>query len=349
MNSTEVNHDFTLDGARRGGKSTLCAVGLALVLGLLSLGLAGRAEGAPAIECTSGSAPYRINAGGPELQTPNGVFCMDTKNAPSEYNNTEVAGNRVLVLKPEDPAIDMSDPSIPAGTPEALFRTERWDPEFSPNPVEGEPPVANEEMSWEFPVAPGAYEVRLYFAEIWNNATTDQISPDIACCQDVGKREFDVLIEGDLKLDDYDVFQEVGGFKGVVKTFAIDSQDGAVNIDFQRVTQNPAIKAIEVLPSAAAVNTAPTIKNLKPSGKIRDRTPRIGATVSDAESELSAQNMKLFVDNRARAFDYDPDTDRLSAVSKRLSYGVHTVKVVATDASGKEATDVSRFRVARRR
>ena len=108
---------------------------------------------------------------------------------------------------------------------------------------------------------------------------------------------------------------------------------------------------IEVVPGDGTkpVNTAPTIKNLKPSGKIRDRTPRIGATVSDAESELSAQNMKLFVDNRARAFDYDPDTDRLSAVSRRLSYGVHTVKVVATDASGKEATDVSRFRVARRR
>jgi hypothetical protein len=92
----------------------------------------------------------------------------------------------------------------------------------------------------------------------------------------------------------------------------------------------------------------PTIRNLKPSGKIRDRTPRIGATVSDADIELSADDIELYVDNRARAFKYFQDTDRLSAVSRRLSYGGHTVKVVATDRSG-ETTETSRFKVAKRR
>ena len=61
---------------------------------------------------------------------------------------------------------------MPAGTPAALFQTERWDQ------------IAGSEMQWNFPVAPGSYEVRLYFAETYANA------------QKVGGRVFDVLIEG---------------------------------------------------------------------------------------------------------------------------------------------------------
>jgi hypothetical protein len=94
---------------------------------------------------------------------------------------------------------------------------------------------------------------------------------------------------------------------------------------------------------------APTIDRLKPSGKTRDRTPRISAVVADETSELTNADVELYVDGKARAFAYDPATDRLSAVSRRLSYGRHAVRVVATDEAGIEAVRGWSFKVVRRR
>ncbi len=85
---------------------------------------------------------------------------------------------------------------------------------------------------------------------------------------------------------------------------------------------------------AVAVNTKPTITNVRPAPgtEIRDRTPLIAATVRDAQTDLAKTNIKLFVDgNRKTTFSYDRSTDRLSYTSEQLSFGSHTVKVVATD------------------
>jgi hypothetical protein len=92
----------------------------------------------------------------------------------------------------------------------------------------------------------------------------------------------------------------------------------------------------------------PTISRLKPSGKTRDRTPRISAVVRDTQSELTKSDIELYVDAKARNFSYDADTDKLSGVSRRLSYGGHTVKVVATDGSG-NTENTSRFKVVKKR
>jgi titin len=82
------------------------------------------------------------------------------------------------------------------------------------------------------------------------------------------------------------------------------------------------------------VNTAPAITNLKPApdSEIRDRTPLITATVRDAQTNLAKSNIKLFVDGESNTtFSYDRSTDKLSYTSGQLSFGRHTVKIVATD------------------
>jgi CSLREA domain-containing protein len=94
---------------------------------------------------------------------------------------------------------------------------------------------------------------------------------------------------------------------------------------------------------------APTITRVKPvpGSGIRDRTPLIAATVRDAQTNLAKTNIKLFVDgNRKTTFSYDPSTGRLSYTSGQLSFGRHTVKIVATD--GVNTTTKSwRFKVVR--
>jgi N-acetylneuraminic acid mutarotase len=169
------------------------------------------ATGAPAL--------YRVNGGGPALTgTPS--WEADTAVNPSPHVNAAAAGNETFSTTQP---IDTTHPSIPAGTPQEIFKTERWDP---PEGVE---------MKWSFPVSPGGYQVRLYFAEIYEGS------------QNVGARVFNVSIEGSPVLSNYDIFAEVGGYKGVVKSFFVSS-DSALDIEFGHVVENPKIAAIEILP-----------------------------------------------------------------------------------------------------
>ena len=168
----------------------------------------------------SGASPlYRVNAGGPDVtSTPS--WAHDTSTEPSPYVNVSGTGNHTFSTTN---AINMTHPGIPAGTPHAIFQTERWDP------------TAGEEMKWSFPVSPGRYQVRLYFAEIYSGN------------QNVGARIFDVSVEGAVLLDNYDIFADVGGYTGVVKSFFVSS-DSTLNIDFGHVVENPKVNAVEILP-----------------------------------------------------------------------------------------------------
>jgi hypothetical protein len=120
---------------------------------------------------------------------------------------------------------------VPAGTPTALFQTERYDG------------PGGAEMQWSFPVTPGNYEVRLYFAEIFGSAG----SPDA--------RVFDVRIEGELVLDDYDVYVAAGNAlnRGVMESFVVNS-NSVLNVNFSHVVENPAIKGIEILTFGATAD-----------------------------------------------------------------------------------------------
>jgi hypothetical protein len=163
---------------------------------------------------------YRINVGGPALLG-SPEWEADDSASPSPYGNAVLAGTSVFGTAV---SIDVSHPSIPAETLPGLFQTERWDP------------TAGAEMEWNFPVSAGDYEVRLYFADIYTGTHT------------VGARVFDVWIEDQLVLDNYDIFADVGGFAGVVKSFTVAS-DSNLNIDFGHVVENPSLKAIEILPA----------------------------------------------------------------------------------------------------
>jgi N-acetylneuraminic acid mutarotase len=146
--------------------------------------------------------------------------------SPSPYVNATDTGNKTSSTTT---AIDTTHPSIPSGTPQDLFKTERWDPSTAP------------EMQWNFPVTAGTYQVRLYFAEIYSGA------------QGVGLRKFDVSIENALILNDYDIFAEVGGYKAVMKSFTVTS-DANLDIDFGHVIQNPKINGIEIVSATSTPN-----------------------------------------------------------------------------------------------
>jgi hypothetical protein len=141
------------------------------------------------------------------------------------FNLTSASSNTTTTTA----AVDTTHPSVPPGTPQQVFQTERWD---SPQGAE---------LEWNFPVPAGDYLVRLYFAETFSGAGS------------IGARVFDVSIEGQVLLDNYDIFAEVGLGKGVVKSFLIAS-DTNLDIDFAHVTENPKINGIEIVRAHALQN-----------------------------------------------------------------------------------------------
>jgi ELWxxDGT repeat protein len=116
-------------------------------------------------------------------------------------------------------------------------------------------------FSYNFPTGNGSYDVVLHFAETYFGNTVPGA---------VGSRKFHVNLENVRKLTDYDVFARAGGALRVAQeTFRVTVSDGTLNINFIKgAADNPAVKAIEVLPAGAALTiNAGGIAYTPPEGK----------------------------------------------------------------------------------
>ncbi|RMB24964.1 ASPM-SPD-2-Hydin domain-containing protein [Haloplanus aerogenes] len=162
---------------------------------------------------------YRANAGG--------SFTVDGAQWDT-LQNYQVAGEDQTSSHGQPSTIHSS---VPAGTPSQIWETERWDPS------------GGEEMQYEFDVPDGQQvEVRLYFYDGYSG--TDS----------VGDRVFDVSIEGQTVLDDFDIVETYGDDTAAMESFTVTS-DGTIDIDFGHVTENPQINAIEIVSTSAEPDT----------------------------------------------------------------------------------------------
>ncbi len=90
---------------------------------------------------------------------------------------------------------------------------------------------------YRFLVPDGKYQVRLHFAETFDGIT------------DAGQRVFSVNVNGQTMLEDFDPYEEGGGFaEPVVKVCEpVIVDEGTLNITFEADIQNPEINGIEIL------------------------------------------------------------------------------------------------------
>ena len=92
----------------------------------------------------------------------------------------------------------------------------------------------NSSINYAVPVENGRYTVKLHFAEIYHSA--------------VGRRVFNVDIEGSRMLENFDIVSQAGGrFIAIQKTFDVTVADDVLNIDFISVVDGPKITAIEII------------------------------------------------------------------------------------------------------
>ncbi len=126
--------------------------------------------------------------------------------------------------------------SIDRTIDDTVFKTRRLDSQ-----------AAAPDLIYSFNVPNGDYEVQLLFAE---NDTGNAA---------VGKRVFDISLEGTLALDNFDIFASAGApFTAVIATATTSVADGQLNIHFGRVTGNPQVNAIKVIALPPAETEPPT-------------------------------------------------------------------------------------------
>jgi len=195
---------------------------------VVAIGCRGLAEPARA-ETANPVVLYRINCGGPPLlaeDSPLPGWTGDTSLAPAPYSNYVATGvvEREIGGQPND--------SVPLHVPELLFKTERYGP-----------------MQWNLPAPAGAQvQVRLFFAETYSGA------------MGFGQRVFHVVIEGVTVLSNYDIYADVGGYTGVMKTFDVTvGGDGNIDIDFIGVVENPLLNGLEIV--TTCVSAVPIWQN----------------------------------------------------------------------------------------
>ena len=154
-------------------------------------------------------AIYRYNAGGKSVSGETEWLPSTKLEIEGSWRKHET-GRRALSM----------DSSVPAGTPIEVFYTEIFKPcTFNFNHLGLE----------------GLYQVQLYFMETWGGS----FQP--------GSRVFDVLINGETVLSNYDVVTEVGPKIGAMKAFSVDTT-GGLSVSLAKVKSAPSIKGIALVP-----------------------------------------------------------------------------------------------------
>ncbi len=156
------------------------------------------------------------------------------------------------------------------------------------------------EFTYNLPVSNGTYQVILHFAEIYWGYLSEGSG--------AGARQFNVDMEGERKLTDYDIFSKAGGAATAVQeTFAVSVTDGTLTIDFVKGSADlPKVSAIEVVPAAATTTSAARIAARQPA-------------------ERSGMEATLYP---------NPTAERLSVQLTGIPLGAVTATAI-TDAAGK--------------
>ena len=112
--------------------------------------------------------------------------------------------------------------------PQAVYQTRRYAPT----------------LTYSFPAVPdGTYTIRLHFAELY--------------CSAVGQRRFNVSIEGQTQLTNFDIYQAAGGkYRAVVRTFENVAVSGGLQIQGVASVDGAQFNGIEILAEVDARKTA---------------------------------------------------------------------------------------------
>ncbi|MEM8896942.1 MAG: malectin domain-containing carbohydrate-binding protein, partial [Bacteroidota bacterium] len=195
------------------------------------------------------------------------------------------------------------------GTPyEGLYQTERKGSSFGYN----------------IPLENGEYDIRLRFAELrWLES---------------GKRRFDISMEGNRMIKDFDIFAESNFGFAVDKEFlGVQVQDGILDIDLTATLGEAQICAIEILPAGSLSNSTNTPPSFTTSGDL--------ILVQDFEGvefvEVNPAAVPASEASQEVTYELSPAFSLISNISINSSTGLVEVKALEGIAGSEEFTIIA--------
>ncbi|WP_051554714.1 Ig-like domain-containing protein [Maribacter antarcticus] len=256
---------------------------------------------------------YRINVGGNRIDDTDDIGPSWENNAISGPQNEGVyAVNTGIVDGFETITFENKDSSIPAYINEAifseLFGSERYDLLSQP------------EMIYTLPVENGDYVVNLYFGNGFNGAAA------------VGNRIFDILIEGNLAENNFDVISQFGHQIAGMLSYPVVVADGNLEISFEHNTQNPFLNAIEVF----KVNTSNPVLALATINDVSNDTFDTVSIATNAVGGDPNEASNYYISGQPEGVVIDVLTGQISGSIAAIASiggpnedGVHSVTVTA--------------------
>ena len=257
-------------------------------------------------ESETSEVVFAVNAGGAEYTATDGtVFQADT--------NFD-GGNDYGISSDTDIANTENDP---------LYRTERWG-----------------DFSYDIPVEDGEYEVTLYFAEIYQGVSSDDVIDGAG--PDDGTNEndavFDTSIEGQEVISNYDLFAELGPLNATQRTFTATVTDGELNVEFDADIDYAKISAIKVESTTGGANTPPTVDAGDDQTVTEGDAVQLSASGSDADGDALSYSWTQTGGPSVTLSDASTATPTFTAPAVQSDTTL-TFEVTASDGNGGSATD----------
>ncbi|PPK88535.1 putative Ig domain-containing protein [Neolewinella xylanilytica] len=184
-------------------------------------------------------------------------------------------------------------------------------------------------FGYSIPVPNGTYTINLHFAEVYFGASGGGTGG-------TGSRIFDVTLEGDLVLDNYDIIADVGSETATVKPFQVTVTDGTIDLELDARpevggTNQPKLSALEILSESLDPNVAPSA--------LATATPTTGVAPLAVQFDGSGS---FDSDGTIASYAWNWGSGSLTGVAPRFSFteGSYNVTLTVTDTDGAEATDV---------
>jgi len=192
-------------------------------------------------------------------------------------------------------------------------------------------------FGYALPMANGQYIVRLHLAEIFYS------SP--------GVRRFNVTIEGQPALAEFDIHAQAGRGALITQSFPASVADGILNLQFTKVFDNAVVQAFDVYPASTSRDLAsPTIGGIpEPEQASHAAPPTVTLAFDDDRAlddgfwRVDELDPRPLFENLG-ATSYDGQLTIAADVFDALALGSHTLVVGANDEFGNAWTQTWRFR-----
>ncbi len=208
---------------------------------------------------------------------------------------------------------------ISGTTEDAIYQSERYGSNFG----------------YTFAASSGQqYKVVLHFAELYFTGP--------------GQRVFDVAIEGNKVLDNYDITKKAGAFAATTETFMVTVADDALNINFSSLAadggvDNAKISAIEILKVSSTGNPSPPPAPVANAGPDQVLTlPTSTTTLAGAGTAASGATITAYawaqVGTTPAVVSFSSKAVANPSISGLTATGTYTLALLVTDNTGTTST-----------